>query len=191
MSKGYLETLILRNFEYLDNNKIVEELVAKKLNSCGGKDSLWKRIFNYLLPLFVLLSRAAIDGAETVTMRHLETARDKVLMGPERKARLPDEEANLITAYHEGGHAIVAYYTKVQTIICTFVEWPLTNFLLFVHSGISSIAQGHDNAQRTFLGSYSIHPRKGTLSCYEGSTACHDGHNDGWQSRRGVDIRSR
>lgn len=56
--------------------------------------------------------RAAIDGAETVTMKHLETARDKVLMGPERKARLPDEEANLITAYHEGGHAIVAYYTK-------------------------------------------------------------------------------
>ena len=32
--------------------------------------------------------------------------------GPERKARIPDEEANTITAYHEGGHAIVAYYTK-------------------------------------------------------------------------------
>lgn len=61
-----------------------------------------------------LYYRAAIDGAETVTMKHLETARDKVLMGPERKARLPDEEANLITAYHEGGHAIVAYYTKVS-----------------------------------------------------------------------------
>ncbi|EDW02086.1 ATP-dependent zinc metalloprotease YME1L isoform X2 [Drosophila grimshawi] len=56
--------------------------------------------------------RAAIDGAETVSMKHLETARDKVLMGPERKARLPDEEANTITAYHEGGHAIVAFYTK-------------------------------------------------------------------------------
>ncbi|XP_052893256.1 ATP-dependent zinc metalloprotease YME1L isoform X2 [Anopheles moucheti] len=56
--------------------------------------------------------RAAIDGAETVSMKHLENARDKVLMGPERKSRLPDEEANKITAYHEGGHAIVAYYTK-------------------------------------------------------------------------------
>lgn len=56
--------------------------------------------------------RAAIDGAETVSMKHLESARDKVLMGPERKMRLPDEEANRITAYHEGGHAIVAYYTK-------------------------------------------------------------------------------
>lgn len=57
--------------------------------------------------------RAAIDGAEVVNMKHLENARDKVLMGPERKLRLPDEEANKITAYHEGGHAIVAYYTKV------------------------------------------------------------------------------
>lgn len=58
--------------------------------------------------------RAAIEGAEVVAMRHVENARDKVLMGPERKARLPDEEANKITAYHEGGHAIVAYYTKVS-----------------------------------------------------------------------------
>lgn len=53
-------------------------------------------------------------------MKHLESARDKVLMGPERKARLPDEEANLITAYHEGGHAIVAYYTKVIKLISIF-----------------------------------------------------------------------
>lgn len=56
--------------------------------------------------------RAAIDGADSVSMKYLESARDKVLMGPERKSRIPDEEANLITAYHEGGHAVVAYYTK-------------------------------------------------------------------------------
>ncbi|KAG5899544.1 hypothetical protein JTB14_008230 [Gonioctena quinquepunctata] len=56
--------------------------------------------------------RAAIEGADWVSMKYLESARDKVLMGPERKSRIPDEEANLITAYHEGGHAIVAYYTK-------------------------------------------------------------------------------
>lgn len=56
--------------------------------------------------------RAAIDGAEEVSLKHLENARDKILMGPERKVRLPDEEANQITAYHEGGHAIVAYFTK-------------------------------------------------------------------------------
>lgn len=46
-----------------------------------------------------------------MSMKYLEKARDKVLMGPERKSRIPDEEANLITAYHEGGHTIVAHYT--------------------------------------------------------------------------------
>ncbi|XP_044265059.1 ATP-dependent zinc metalloprotease YME1L [Tribolium madens] len=56
--------------------------------------------------------KAAIDGADCVSMKYLESARDKVLMGPERKSRIPDEEANLITAYHEGGHAIVAFYTR-------------------------------------------------------------------------------
>uniref|UniRef100_A0A224Z481 Metalloprotease m41 ftsh n=1 Tax=Rhipicephalus zambeziensis TaxID=60191 RepID=A0A224Z481_9ACAR len=56
--------------------------------------------------------RAAIDAAPAVSMRYLESARDKVLMGPERKSRIPDEEANLITAYHEGGHALVAHYSK-------------------------------------------------------------------------------
>ncbi|XP_045529218.1 ATP-dependent zinc metalloprotease YME1L isoform X2 [Pieris brassicae] len=56
--------------------------------------------------------KAAIDGAKTVTMSYLEEARDKVLMGPARRSRLPDDEANAITACHEGGHALVAHYTK-------------------------------------------------------------------------------
>ncbi|XP_047469459.1 ATP-dependent zinc metalloprotease YME1L-like [Penaeus chinensis] len=56
--------------------------------------------------------RAAADQVDSVSMKHLEAARDKVLMGPEKKSRIPDEEANLVTAYHEGGHALVAHYTK-------------------------------------------------------------------------------
>ncbi|XP_063707797.1 ATP-dependent zinc metalloprotease YME1L [Culicoides brevitarsis] len=56
--------------------------------------------------------RAAIEGAESVVMRHIEFARDKVMMGPERKTRVPDEEVNRITAYHEAGHALVSFYTK-------------------------------------------------------------------------------
>lgn len=56
--------------------------------------------------------RAAAEGALAVDMLHLEAARDKLLMGPPRRARLPDDEANEITAAHEGGHAVVAYYTK-------------------------------------------------------------------------------
>ncbi|CAL7948450.1 unnamed protein product [Xylocopa violacea] len=56
--------------------------------------------------------RAAIKNAEYVTMKHLEYARDKLIMGPERKLRINDSETNSITAYHEAGHALVAYYTK-------------------------------------------------------------------------------
>lgn len=56
--------------------------------------------------------RAAINDAEYVTMKHLEYARDKLIMGPERKLRINDNETNSITAYHEAGHALVAYYTK-------------------------------------------------------------------------------
>uniref|UniRef100_A0A183BMT0 AAA domain-containing protein n=1 Tax=Globodera pallida TaxID=36090 RepID=A0A183BMT0_GLOPA len=54
--------------------------------------------------------KAAKEGAKEVNMRHLDEARDRVLMGPERiKGRLPDEEEN---PYHEAGHAIVALFTK-------------------------------------------------------------------------------
>ncbi|CAG0881664.1 unnamed protein product [Darwinula stevensoni] len=55
---------------------------------------------------------AAMEAAVHVMQKHLEFARDKVLMGPERRSRIPDEEANLVTAYHEGGHALVAFFTK-------------------------------------------------------------------------------
>ncbi|XP_044003272.1 ATP-dependent zinc metalloprotease YME1L [Aphidius gifuensis] len=56
--------------------------------------------------------RAAIEGADHVTMEHLEKAREKVLLGPELKGRMPDKEETKITAYHEAGHALVGYYSK-------------------------------------------------------------------------------
>ncbi|GFO17519.1 ATP-dependent Zinc metalloprotease yme1l1, partial [Plakobranchus ocellatus] len=34
---------------------------------------------------------------------------------PERKNRIPDEEQNWLTAYHESGHTLVAYFTKDAT----------------------------------------------------------------------------
>lgn len=59
--------------------------------------------------------KAAGAGAEHVTMEHLEYARDKSLMGPESLSRVTDEDTNRITAYHEGGHALVAHYTPHAT----------------------------------------------------------------------------
>lgn len=59
--------------------------------------------------------KAAIDEALFVNMYHMEFARDKVLMGPAKKTKIPDEETNLMTAYHEAGHTLVAFYTKDAT----------------------------------------------------------------------------
>jgi len=57
--------------------------------------------------------KAAADGSAKVTMRHLEEARDRVIMGPARiKGRFPDEDTNKNTAWHEAGHTLVAYYTQ-------------------------------------------------------------------------------
>ncbi|XP_040921388.1 ATP-dependent zinc metalloprotease YME1L1-like isoform X2 [Toxotes jaculatrix] len=56
--------------------------------------------------------KAAVDGKEMVTMKELEFAKDKILMGPERRSVEIDKKNKTITAYHESGHAIVAYYTK-------------------------------------------------------------------------------
>ncbi|XP_063074947.1 ATP-dependent zinc metalloprotease YME1L1b isoform X1 [Engraulis encrasicolus] len=56
--------------------------------------------------------KAAVDGKDMVTMKELEFAKDKILMGPERRSAVIDEKNKQITAYHESGHAIVAYYTK-------------------------------------------------------------------------------
>ncbi|XP_077414819.1 ATP-dependent zinc metalloprotease YME1L1-like isoform X2 [Vanacampus margaritifer] len=56
--------------------------------------------------------KAAVDGKDMVTMKELEFAKDKILMGPERRSAEIDTKNKTITAYHESGHAIVAYYTK-------------------------------------------------------------------------------
>jgi len=50
---------------------------------------------------------AAREDRDEVSMDHLERAKDKVLMGAERKLILTEEEKR-ITAFHEAGHALVA-----------------------------------------------------------------------------------
>lgn len=37
------------------------------------------------------------------------------LEGPAKKTRIPDDDTNWLTAYHEAGHTIVAYFTKDAT----------------------------------------------------------------------------
>jgi cell division protease FtsH len=51
---------------------------------------------------------AARRGKRVVTMPELEDAKDKVMMGAERRSLAMSEEEKRITAWHEAGHAIVA-----------------------------------------------------------------------------------
>jgi cell division protease FtsH len=51
---------------------------------------------------------AARKNRRMVTMRDFEDAKDKVMMGAERRSMAMTEEEKTLTAYHEGGHALVA-----------------------------------------------------------------------------------
>ncbi|MEI6867504.1 MAG: ATP-dependent zinc metalloprotease FtsH [Actinomycetes bacterium] len=48
-------------------------------------------------------------GAKIITSAALDESIDRVMAGPQRKTRLMTEEERRITAYHEGGHALVAH----------------------------------------------------------------------------------
>jgi cell division protease FtsH len=52
---------------------------------------------------------AARENSDKVYMRHFEKARDKILMGPEKKVFVITPEEKTITAFHEAGHALVAH----------------------------------------------------------------------------------
>ncbi|MFG1348988.1 ATP-dependent zinc metalloprotease FtsH [Xanthobacter autotrophicus] len=51
---------------------------------------------------------AARRNKRMVTMAEFEDSKDKVMMGAERRSLVMTEEEKMLTAYHEGGHAIVA-----------------------------------------------------------------------------------
>jgi len=57
---------------------------------------------------------AARNNKRVVTSIEFEDAKDKVMMGAERKSMVMTEEDKKLTAYHEGGHAIVALNEKAS-----------------------------------------------------------------------------
>ena len=57
---------------------------------------------------------AARKNKKMVTMSDLEAAKDKVMMGAERKSMVMSEEEKKLTAYHEAGHAIVALHSPAS-----------------------------------------------------------------------------
>ncbi len=52
---------------------------------------------------------AARSGAKEITLDLLEKAKDKIMMGAERRSMIISEKEKKVTAYHEAGHALVAW----------------------------------------------------------------------------------
>jgi cell division protease FtsH len=61
-----------------------------------------------------LVNEAALQAARknrrTVSMAEFEEAKDKVMMGAERRSMVMTDEEKRLTAYHEAGHAVVALH---------------------------------------------------------------------------------
>jgi cell division protease FtsH len=57
---------------------------------------------------------AARAGKRLVTMVDFESAKDKVMMGVERRSMVMTEEEKRLTAYHEAGHAVIAWFSPAS-----------------------------------------------------------------------------
>jgi len=76
------------------------EVVARKTPGFTGAD-----LANVLNEAALLTARS---NAQLIDNRALDEAIDRVLAGPQRRTRVMRDKEKLITAYHEGGHALAA-----------------------------------------------------------------------------------
>jgi len=81
------------------NDNVVASVIARGTPGFSGAD------------LANLVNEAALFAARenrrVVSMEHFEKAKDKIMMGAERRSMVMSEEEKTLTAYHEAGHAIV------------------------------------------------------------------------------------
>ena len=81
------------------NDNVVASVIARGTPGFSGAD------------LANLVNEAALFAARenrrVVSMEHFEKAKDKIMMGAERRSMVMSEEEKKLTAYHEAGHAIV------------------------------------------------------------------------------------
>src|SRR3954453_13032663 len=76
------------------------EGVARRTPGFTGAD-----LANVLNEAALLTAR---QNARMITNEHLDEAIDRVVAGPQKRSRLMTDKEKLVTAYHEGGHALVA-----------------------------------------------------------------------------------
>jgi len=74
--------------------------VARRTPGFTGAD-----LANVLNEAALLTAR---QNAQVITNEYMDEAIDRVIAGPQKRSRLMNEKEKLVTAYHEGGHALVA-----------------------------------------------------------------------------------
>ncbi len=98
--RGRLEILKVHTKNIPLAKNVDLEIIAKSTPGFSGAD------LSNLVNEAVLF--AAKKNKQEVEMEDFELAKDKVLMGPERRSIIISDEEKEITAYHESGHALVA-----------------------------------------------------------------------------------
>ena len=88
----------------LNRNKVDLESIAKGTPGMVGAD-----IANIVNEAALLAAR---KRKKSIDMHDFEEAKDKVMMGVQRKSMILSDEEKEVTAYHEAGHALVAIKTK-------------------------------------------------------------------------------
>ena len=68
-----------------------------------------------------VLNEAAIlsvrENESNITVRNIDEAIDRVMMGPAKKSRVYDEKTKKLVAYHEAGHAVIGLFLEDSTVV--------------------------------------------------------------------------
>ena len=112
---------------------------------------------------------AARRGKRSVAMSEFEQAKDKVMMGAERRSMVMTEDEKKLTAYHEAGHALCMLYAE----------------------GARAAAQGHDHPARPRARHHHVPARARQVQPVEARDQGDDGQPVRRPRRRGADLRRR
>lgn len=115
---GRFDRQVTMDLPDIQERKAILEIHAAKVSMEPGVDlrNIAERTPGFSgADLANLINEAAIFAAREsqtkVTQRHVEESIEKVLLGPEKRSRVYSKKEKELTAYHEAGHAVVAYYT--------------------------------------------------------------------------------
>ncbi|KAG8872750.1 hypothetical protein FRB97_007363, partial [Tulasnella sp. 331] len=135
--KGRAQILIHHMRDIMSDITVDPTIIARGTTGFSGAD------------LQNLVNQAAIQAsrerAKHVTLKHFEWAKDKILMGAERKSAVITEKEKRMTAYHESGHALVALYTEGATPLHKVTCMPRGHAL-----GVTQFLPSEDRVSRTF-----------------------------------------